>query len=317
MEPGKISDKVLRRSVLKYITNKTSPDGRTAMSTTTVVMNSLLSLRIGINKVVNSVLVTGSKPVQIAADISLPINAEEHELRSIIKYIDDICNELSVVLVCGHTEVLACIEKPVISFTCVGEKQKEIFDINSVKTGTDIVMTKAIGIEGSAIITEKERESLERRFSRSFINDCMKFKKNLSVEKENSLACQLSDENGRILTSAMLNVSGGGIFAALWNASMETSMGVEVYLKHIPVWQETIELAELYDINPYMMASTGSVLLFTDNGKLLVEKMTENGIPAAVIGTFTDNNDKVVINGDEKRFLEPPRGDEIYKLYTE
>ena len=33
-----------------------------------------------------------------------------------------------------------------------------------------------------------------------------------------------------------------------------------------------------------------------------------------MIGRFTDNNDKVVVNGEEKRFLEKIKQDSIYKI---
>jgi hypothetical protein len=39
------------------------------------------------------------------------------------------------------------------------------------------------------------------------------------------------------------------------------------------------------------------------------------GINAAVIGRTTDSNDRIICHGDEKRFLESARGDEIYTYY--
>ena len=35
----------------------------------------------------------------------------------------------------------------------------------------------------------------------------------------------------------------------------------------------------------------------------------------AFIGIITSDKNRVLINGDETRFLEPQRGDEIYKLF--
>ena len=37
-------------------------------------------------------------------------------------------------------------------------------------------------------------------------------------------------------------------------------------------------------------------------------------IPAAVIGETINSNDKIVINGEETRFLEPAKPDEIFKI---
>ena len=45
--------------------------------------------------------------------------------------------------------------------------------------------------------------------------------------------------------------------------------------------------------------------------------MKEAGILAAVIGKITDNNDRVVINQEEKRFLDRPVSDEFSKIKGE
>ena len=47
--------------------------------------------------------------------------------------------------------------------------------------------------------------------------------------------------------------------------------------------------------------------MVTGEGHALVEKLAAEGISAEVIGIITDGNDKVIINDEEKRFLEPPR----------
>ena len=81
------------------------------------------------------------------------------------------------------------------------------------------------------------------------------------------------------------------------------------------VWQETVEVSEVFDINPYMLDGTGSLLIVTNNGERLVDVLEEKGINASVIGIITSDKNRVLINGDETRFLEPQRGDEIYKLF--
>ena len=50
-----------------------------------------------------------------------------------------------------------------------------------------------------------------------------------------------------------------------------------------------------------------------EDGYGLVKALEGEGIPAAVIGKSTDSNDRVIWNEDERRFLEPPKPDNIYK----
>jgi hydrogenase maturation factor len=53
--------------------------------------------------------------------------------------------------------------------------------------------------------------------------------------------------------------------------------------------------------------------MVTENGDLLKEELEKSGIRAEIIGKLTASNDRVVIKGEERRFLEPPKSDDIVK----
>ena len=110
---------------------------------------------------------------------------------------------------------------------------------------------------------------------------------------------------------AMHDVAGGGIYGALWELGERYQVGLEVQLKKIPIKQETVEVCEFFELNPYELRSDGALLMVTDNGEQLVNKLAQEGIFAQVIGRITSDNDKVIVNDDERRFLEPPRKEQI------
>ena len=60
--------------------------------------------------------------------------------------------------------------------------------------------------------------------------------------------------------------------------------------------------------------SGGALLIATKDGEGLVKKLEDEGIPASVVGALKEGNDKIIVNGDEKRFLESPQADEIHKV---
>ena len=94
-------------------------------------------------------------------------------------------------------------------------------------------------------------------------------------------------------------------------------MGVEVDLKKIAVKQETIEICEYFQLNPYQMTSAGSVLFMTDNGKELTDLLLRKGIQAEVIGRSTADRERVIYNQEEKRYIDRPAQDELLKIYGE
>ena len=133
---------------------------------------------------------------------------------------------------------------------------------------------------------------------------------NLFADKELKLAREYG-------VSAMHQITDGGILAALWNMAEASDVGLEVDLKKIAVKQETIEICEYFQLNPYQMTSVGSVLLMTDNGKELADMLMRNGIQAEVIGRTTADRERVILNQDEKRYIDRPAQDELLKIYAE
>ena len=85
-------------------------------------------------------------------------------------------------------------------------------------------------------------------------------------------------------------------------------------MKKIPVKQETIEICEFFNINPYELISSGCMLMASPDGNMLMRELEKQGIHGAVIGKAVSGNDRILFNEEEKRFLEPPKTDELYKV---
>ena len=112
----------------------------------------------------------------------------------------------------------------------------------------------------------------------------------------------------------MHDISEGGVFGALWELAECSGVGLEIELKKIPLRQETVEICDFYGLNPYQMVSGGSMLMAAEDGNGLVHRLAQEGIPAVIVGKATAGNDRVILNGEERRFLELPQTDEIHKI---
>lgn len=172
--------------------------------------------------------------------------------------------------------------------------------------GKDVVMTYWIALEGTVKIAQEKRQELLERFSPSFLDVALGFDQYLSIPEAATA--------GKSDVTASHEVTQGGVFKALWDFAEENGVGLEIDLKAIPVKQETIEICNFFDVSPYEMISGGSRIFAADNGYDAVRTLDKSGIHAAVIGKTTEGNDRVVINGDEKRFLTPRVKDEIFKI---
>ena len=121
----------------------------------------------------------------------------------------------------------------------------------------------------------------------------------------------------RKYASCMHDITESGVYGALWEISKASGVGVEVCIEDIPLRQHTIEFCERYDLNPYQLISSGSMLITTDHGRTLVNELEQAGIKATIIGHRTDSRDKVIYRQGKAANLEAPRQDELYKIYSE
>ena len=171
----------------------------------------------------------------------------------------------------------------------------------------DLVMTKWIAMEATAVLARDRRAELLKRFPAAFLRTAEDLKNQISVTEDLHTAARLGVEN-------FYPLGEGGVFTALWKLAEQLGAGMEVDLRKIPVKQETIEVCEYFDINPYNVQSAGSLLVAAHEGAALAEALTREGIPAVVIGRLTDKNDRILWNDGNKRFLDRPQRDEMYKI---
>lgn len=171
----------------------------------------------------------------------------------------------------------------------------------------DLVMTKWIAMEATAAIVRDRRAELLKRFPAAFLRAAEGLKDQISVAEDIHMVTCLGADS-------FYPMGEGGIFTALWRLAEKLGAGMEVDLRKIPVKQETIEVCEYFDINPYNVQSAGSLLVAAHEGAALAEALTREGIPAVVIGRLTDGNDRILWNEGNKRFLDRPQRDEMYKM---
>lgn len=172
--------------------------------------------------------------------------------------------------------------------------------------GQDLVMAGYAGWEGSGRIAREREPELLARFSREYVRKMQQT--SFAAIDSSSVPWQ---EYG---ATEWEEVGEGGIFTALWNLSGAYKTGFEVDLHRILVRQETIEVCETYDLNPYRLYSKECVLAAADNGLHLVQRLKAAGIEAAVIGVIKPGIKREIFYGDVRRFLERPREDEIHHI---
>ena len=327
LEIGKVPENVLKRSILKQIKHRRDEvligagvgedcagielkEGEIFVISTDPITGTTHDIgALSIYITANDIASAGAQVVGVMLSILLPEGSTEAELKEIMRQAGEVCEELNIEVLGGHTEITDAVNKIIINVTGIGKVRKDrLITTSGAKPGDDVVITKAIALEGTSIIAKEKEEVLRERFSSEFVERAKGFSKYLSVVKDAYVATKLP-------VTSMHDITEGGVFGALWEVAQCSGVGLEINLRDIPIKQETVEICEVFGINPYELISSGSMLITTPKGAQVAAELEKAGIGAKVVGKVTKGRDRLILNGDERRFLEPPKSDELYKIY--
>ncbi len=328
MKPGRVSQTVYRRSILKQIQKNideqailkpSQEEGCYAIMTKgeELVITADISLYgnekdlgvFAIAQAVNQLASRGAEAFGISIQILLPEFAYESRLKAMMAAVSEICEEKKLHILFADAQNVAAIRTTIVHVTAHGRVPSEGIQMSrNAKAGEEIVLIKWIGFGGTLRIMREKCEEVYARFAPGFLKQMEALEKEIFSEKAMEIA-------GQVGTSAIHPVEAGGILAALWDLAEGAGIGLSVDMKKMSVRQETIEICELFHLNPYQLSGTGAVLVVTPKGEELKERLLMEGIPAEVIGHTTEGNERIIWGAGEKRFLDRPAPDELTRIY--
>lgn len=340
MKIGKVPENVLRRSVLRQIHTKR----REVLSGAGIgedcaifsfggepVMTCVQTAAVGlggaavplpqlIQRCANNLAAAGARPVGVMIGLMLPEEIEEVGIRALMEEAEVKCGELDMQIAGGQTCVGSAVDRPVAAVTGYGrpfeagaggrQPAEETTEPKRKYTDMDVVISKWIGLEGTAILAGRSKEKLLQRYPAYFVEEAAGFHRLLSVIPEAATAVKSG-------VCMMHDASEGGIFGALWELAERAGVGLTIDLKKIPLRQETVEVCEYCNVNPYELLSGGALVMVTADGSGLTAALEAERIPAVVVGRTTAGNDRIIVNGEETRYLDRPQNDEIYRWLSE
>lgn len=303
MNLGKISDIVYKRTIGKQMR---LPETGMVFEEKTVFGSDKKIGIFAVASVINRLRAQQVEILGICVKILLPDFAYESRLKSMADYIISTCKLHCIDIQKIDAEVSPVITSSIVQVVGIGKKEQQIKP--SINKELDIVLTKYIGMEGTIRLLHERNEMLKTRFLPSFLQSIERKEENFFCNQEIEIAMKKN-------TTYMCTLGEGGIYAALWNMADELGVGIAVNGEEISIRQETIEICEYFNLNPYQIASEGNLLILTENGEDLQAQLKENQIQAAVIGTTTMENQKTIRRGEDIRFLDKPAPDELLKIF--
>ncbi len=267
--------------------------------------------RLSIHITCNDIASNGVQPLGIMLAVMLPEGTTEEDVAYIMGQAAETAAELNVEIIGGHTEITPAVKQPVIVSTAIGKAVSGSSQSgDDMVPGDHIMMTKAVGLEGSGIIACDHGQELKDVMTEAEIETAKSFLDRVSVVREGVAA-------GSVGTHGMHDITEGGILGAVWEMCQISGNGAEIWKDKIPAEPETLKICEKFDINPLRLISSGSMVIIVpeDKKEEMLSAMDAAGVSCSIIGVVKDKaaGVKMSDNGVLAE-IDPPYADEIYKV---
>ena len=248
----------------------------------------------------------------------LPEQMQEEDVKHLTDTVGELCKKLNLEICQIQVETSSFVTQMVVTATAVGEqeitvtgeeKPAAVGEQEMTVAGEELLLCGYAGLEGTLRILDESEEELGTRFVPAFLEKAKLLREKLVLPDQIlSVKEQVSD---------IRQIGSGGILAALWELGEELQTGFDIDFSKIALKQETVEICEFYQLNPYLMTSAGSFLLVTGQSEEVIACLAEQGVSAVRLGCMKDQNARVIKNGEETRYLDRPAADELARWWKE
>jgi hydrogenase maturation factor len=266
----------------------------------------------------NDLVCTGARPRWWMATVLLPEGGATPGLvDSIFAQMMDACRDLGAQLIGGHTEITHGLDRPVIVGIMLGQVPPDrVISTGGAQPGDDLVLTKGIAVEGTAIIARELGDQLGGSFDRDFLDRCAGFLHDpgISVARDARLAIELARES----VHSMHDPTEGGLATGLHELAVASGCGLDVAGDDLPILSETDALCRHLGLDPLGLIASGSLLIAVEPGasSRVVAGLVAEGIQARVIGrVLAPGADASIIQDGRRKPLPVFQADELTRLF--
>jgi hydrogenase maturation factor/beta-phosphoglucomutase-like phosphatase (HAD superfamily) len=235
----------------------------------------------------NDIATSGAKPRWLLTTLLFPCGVTPAEIHSVFKELKDFCRRWHITLCGGHTEITDAVNRPVVTGMMAGTvTRRKLIDKRNMGPGDRVLLSKGVAVEGTAIIAREFGDRLaELGLAESEIERCRQFLAAISIIPEAQIAAQSSG------TSAMHDVTEGGLATALEELSVAGGHRIKIDMDAIPVFAETRKICRLLGIQPLGLIGSGSLLICcrADDCNSLMDTIGKRGIEISCIGEVLDS----------------------------
>jgi hydrogenase maturation factor len=183
-----------------------------------------------------------------------------------------------------------------------------------MRPGDDIILTKGVAVEATAIIALEKADELGGTFGVEYLRKCQGFLHDpgISVVRD----AQIAQAAGTV--HAMHDPTEGGLATGLWEMVEAAGVGLQIDEAAIPILPETAALCAQFRLDPLGIIASGALLIAcppTDTATILAA-LRDEGIQARRLGRAVEEGQGCTLLGpDTSRPFPTFARDEIASLF--
>lgn len=255
---------------------------------------------------VNDTSTSGAENIGVLLTILAPEGTTPQDIREIMADASKRAEELEIEIIGGHTEITDAVNRFVLSSTSIGIlDKKDQIPADKIQEGDSVYVSKYIGIEGTAILAHDKEAELKNVITQEELDYAKGLLKWISVQDDAKYA-----KNKDL--SYMHDVTEGGLLGAVYEAHQGIKKGIEIICENVPVLDVTKKICDYFNIKPFRLISSGSMLIISSD-RSLEKKFEGSNIKLTKIGVVKGDEPIIITDGVSERIL-PPYADELYKV---
>ncbi len=279
----------------------------------TFVADSIGHYAVAVNA--NDIATCGAKPRWLLSTLLFPPGSTAFQIQRVMRDLSQVASRHGMVVCGGHTEITDAVSRPVVICQVAGTVARHrLIDKRRMAAGDHILMTKAVALEGSAIIAREFAPELDRLGVPSEVTQrCRDFLMNpgISVVEEAGIAAEFEGVTG------MHDVTEGGVATALDEISAAGGHRISVDLSEIRILEETQVICRALGLDPLGLIASGSLLITCrpETSDSLSSRLRQAGIDVTKIGEVLGPGEGIDTKG-EGRPWRSFAADELTRLFT-
>lgn len=173
------------------------------------------------------------------------------------------CIDAGVAMIGGHTEITLGLDRPLLIGTMLGVAGPAgLLKPGQAHTGDELYVTKAIGLEGTALLAHEKANELTDALGGASVRAAA----SLLYAPGISVAADARAVLASGLVTGLHDPTEGGLATAVYEMAEASDLGVEIMADDVPLLPETRAICDHYGLDPLGLLSSGALLIAAKPG---------------------------------------------------